>query len=144
MAGGALDEEDEITGINVTPLVDVMLVLLIIFMVTANYVSSSAIDLEMPQAETGESTSVDKAINLMIDGESNIFVDGEKVDELGLVVALKEGKEKLGVENAQALITADVKTPHGEVVRLIDLVRKNGIKDFAINVEIPSADAVAK
>lgn len=142
MAGGPLDDDtDEITGINVTPLVDVMLVLLIIFMVTANYVSSSAIDLKMPQAETGEQTDASKNITLLIDDMSNLYVDGNPVERDSLAVAIKEAKEKLGVENAQALITADVKTPHGEVVKLIDLVRKNGISDFAINVEVPGGTA---
>ena len=53
MAGGDLGEDDGITGINVTPLVDVMLVLLIIFMVTANYIANQAISLQLPKAATG-------------------------------------------------------------------------------------------
>ena len=54
MAGGAhMDDDDEITGINVTPLVDIMLVLLIIFMVASNYIVKEAIEVNLPKAATG-------------------------------------------------------------------------------------------
>ena len=142
MAGGMLDDDqDEITGINVTPLVDVMLVLLIIFMVTANYVSSSSIGLQLPEAQTGETSTQVKNLELMIDADSQIYVDGVKVAKENVSIAIEKSKKALGKENPQALITADVKTPHGEVVKLIDLVRKNGISEFALNVEVPSGSA---
>lgn len=138
MAGMLDDDQDEITGINVTPLVDVMLVLLIIFMVTANYVSSSSIGLKLPEAETGKAAVQDKKIELMIDANSNIYVDGEKFTKELVAAAIVKRKEKRGSKDVQALITADVKTPHGEVVKLIDVVRKNGISEFALNVEVPA------
>lgn len=132
MAGGAYDDEG-INDINVTPMVDVMLVLLIILMVTANYISNQAIGLQLPKAATGQDSG---ALNLgfSIDKDSKVFLDGREVSytELpGLIQSRK--KEKPDV---QALISADVKTPHGEVVKLIDTVRKNGILNFAINVEV--------
>lgn len=142
MAGGSFDnDQDEITGINVTPLVDVMLVLLIIFMVTANYVSSSSLGLKLPEAETGEASGVSSSLEIMIDAESNVYLNGELVERAQLGDAIKVTKADLGDKKAQALITADVLTPHGEVVKLIDLVRKNGISEFALNVEVPSGSA---
>ena len=142
MAGGSFDnDQDEITGINVTPLVDVMLVLLIIFMVTANYVSSSSLGLKLPEAETGEASGVSSSLEIMIDAESNVYLNGELVERAQLGDAIKATKADLGDKKAQALITADVLTPHGEVVKLIDLVRKNGISEFALNVEVPSGSA---
>ena len=142
MAGGSFDDDqDEITGINVTPLVDVMLVLLIIFMVTANYVSSSSLGLKLPEAETGESTGVASSLEIMIDAESNVYLNGTQVGRSDLGEEIKKTKNELGDKPAQALITADVLTPHGEVVKLIDLVRQNGISEFALNVEVPSGSA---
>jgi biopolymer transport protein ExbD len=142
MAGGMLDDDqDEITGINVTPLVDVMLVLLIIFMVTANYVSSSSLGLKLPEAETGATGNTAKNIELVIDADSNIYVDGKKTGKEEIVSVIKQAKEKFGEKKPQALITADVLTPHGEVVKLIDLVRKNGISEFALNVEVPTSSS---
>lgn len=142
MAGGSFDnDQDEITGINVTPLVDVMLVLLIIFMVTANYVSSSSLGLKLPEAETGEASGGSSSLEITIDAESNVYLDGDLVERAKLGDAIKATKANLGDKKAQALITADVLTPHGEVVKLIDLVRKNGISEFALNVEVPSGSA---
>lgn len=133
------DDQDEITGINVTPLVDVMLVLLIIFMVTANYVSSSSLGLNLPEAETAATGQAGESIELIIDADSQIYVNGKVTKMSDMSSSLEDAKKKFGKNKPQALITADVLTPHGEVVKLIDLVRKNGINEFALNVEVPSA-----
>lgn len=132
MAANDVDE-DGITGINVTPLVDVMLVLLIIFMVTANYISQQAITLELPKASTGENPGT---VNLgfALDKKSKLYLDGEPTD-------YQKVKERIDQENAagkklQALISADSATPHGAVIKLMDEVRKHGITDIAFNVEV--------
>ncbi|SMF39597.1 ExbD/TolR family protein [Pseudobacteriovorax antillogorgiicola] len=133
MAGGAdIDEEDGITDINVTPFVDVMLVLLIIFMVTANYINTPGIDLNLPEAETGAGLEQSQ-LTFTIDRNSVIYVDGKAVNEAGLASIVKSKKAE--DPKIQATIAADQSTPHGAVIKLIDLVRKNGITDFAINVE---------
>lgn len=133
MAGGAdFDEDEGITGINVTPLVDVMLVLLIIFMVTANYINTPGIDLNLPKAETGK--GVEKGqLAFTIDKDSNIFLDGQLVKQTELAAAVKKRKDEN--PKVQATIAADQSTPHGAVIQLIDSVRKNGVSDFAINVD---------
>ncbi|MEZ4743691.1 MAG: biopolymer transporter ExbD [Bdellovibrionota bacterium] len=142
MAGSTSDDEDEITGINVTPLVDVMLVLLVIFMLTANYVVNRAIEVKLPSAETGDEKVTTLNMAFLLDKDSKLFLDGKPVsyDEIGEkirgVIAIGEASAK----NPQAMITADERTPHGAVVKLIDTVRKNGIKEFAINVEVPSTN----
>ena len=134
MAGGANfgDDDEGITDINVTPLVDIMLVLLIIFMVTANYMNSQAIDLNLPKASTGESTGSSN-LSFSIYAQSELFLDGEAVgyEELEALIEERQGKG----ESLQALIAADQATPHGDVVKLIDVIRRNGVTDFAINVE---------
>ncbi|MFW7381358.1 MAG: ExbD/TolR family protein [Oligoflexus sp.] len=137
MAGGANlgDEDETISSINVTPFVDVMLVLLIIFMVTANYLNSQSINLDLPQAATGEATENSAAsLGFSINKDSEIFLDGKPLDieELPTMIAAR----REGGESLQALIAADQATPHGAVIKLIDIVRKNGITDFAINVEV--------
>lgn len=134
MAGGSsMNDEEGINDINVTPLVDVMLVLLIIFMVTATYITNQSIALELPKASTGADTATGN-LGFSIDKDSKLFLDGKPVtyEELsGIIAERKQAKPDL-----QALISADVKTPHGEVVKLIDVIRKNGIINFAINVEV--------
>jgi len=134
MSGGALDDDEAITGINVTPFVDVMLVLLVIFMVTATYIANQSIQVKLPKASTGEEA---KSINLgfTLDKESNLYLDGVPIlmDSVKDLIATKKKNTTTGL---QALITADESTPHGSVVKLIDVIRKNGITEFAINVEV--------
>jgi biopolymer transport protein ExbD len=84
MAGGAQNDSDEmITAINVTPLVDIILVLLIIFMLTANIIMSPAIEVELPQAATGEGTEpTTLALTLKKTGE--LYLNGQVTDEARL------------------------------------------------------------
>jgi biopolymer transport protein ExbD len=139
MAGGANlgDDDQGITDINVTPLVDVMLVLLIIFMVTANYIANQAINLNLPKAATGE-TPGDTNLGFSINAESEFFLDGEPVSLDQLPALIEQRREEN--PRLQALIAADEQTPHGSVVKLIDIIRKNGITDFAINVEVEAQE----
>ena len=137
MAGGALDNnEEEISGINVTPLVDIMLVLLIIFMVTASFIASKAIELKLPEAESAQTQKPDeKTLVFAIDREGQLWMDNTPVgfDEVGPKIR-GEREKKPGV-NLAANISADAKTPYEMVVKLIDIVRKNEIIDFAITTD---------
>jgi biopolymer transport protein ExbD len=136
MAGGASDQEDEITGINVTPLVDIMLVLLIIFMVTASYIVNKSINIQLPKAATGEAIPETKNLAFVLDKDAQLFLDGRPITFEELPSKVAEAKAAAGdTATVQALIAADTATPHGVVVKLIDLVRKSGITDFAINIE---------
>ena len=132
MAGKLSDGDDEITDINVTPFVDIMLVLLVIFMVTATYITRQSIDINLPDAQTSEGSD-SKALTFAINAESEIFLDGSKIAMADLDARLQEEKQKKGKVTAE--ISADQTTPHGSVIKLIDVMRKNGINDFAIAVE---------
>tara|TARA_B100001094_G_C18122375_1_gene767566 strand:- start:1148 stop:1561 length:414 start_codon:yes stop_codon:yes gene_type:complete len=134
MAGGVnLDDDDTINEINVTPFVDVMLVLLVIFMVTANYMNNAAIELKLPEAATGKDPG-SSGLEFSLDGEGQLYLNSKKISFAGIKQAI--ATESQGKPVSQALISADEKTPHGQVIKLIDAVRKNGIKDFAIQVEV--------
>lgn len=120
--------EDEITGINITPLVDVVLVLLIIFMVTANHLNKASIEVTLPSAETG--TTVDNRDHLVfsIDEQRNIYLDDTLIT--------KEVLASTVANSAPTAVTvrADRTTPHGAVIELIDTLRANGIDEFALQV----------
>ena len=84
MAGIASDSDDEITGINVTPLVDVMLVLLIILMVTATYIVNRSINVNLPKADTGENNDKTKNLAFVLDAKNQLYLDGKPgVDRAG-------------------------------------------------------------
>ncbi len=139
MAGRLLDSgDDAITDINVTPFVDVMLVLLVIFMVTANYIVNQSINIQLPKADTGQVIQT-RNLALVIDKESKVYLDGKpvEIDVLGEKITTFKATQADGT-SVQALISADTATPHGTVVKVIDVVRKSGITELAINVESAS------
>jgi biopolymer transport protein ExbD len=133
MAGSAQSDDGEITGINVTPLVDIMLVLLIIFMVTAQQlVKQATIEVELPKAAAGgESTATTLAIVITKDGKS--FVDGVEMTEDELIKKIQAAPDKK--EDMQAMISADTSAMHGNVVHMLDVLKTQGITKFAIQIE---------
>jgi biopolymer transport protein ExbD len=130
MAQSSTQSDDMIAGINVTPLVDVVLVLLVVLMVTATYIASRAIPVDLPRAATGEAASAPVAVS--VDSGGTLYLDGTRVaeDELRarLRVAHRRNKE------LRAVIAADGAVPHRRVVHVIDLLRQEQIVRFAINV----------
>src|SRR5690606_18134656 len=115
MAGGARqgDEETPITDINVTPLVDVVLVLLIILMVTATaIVKQKDIPVELPEAETGDAKQQEQPTTLAvsIDQEGQIYLDAEKITLEGLKTRARESREK--DPETRAILNADARIPH--------------------------------
>jgi len=132
MAGGARQNDDEIiSDINVTPFVDVALVLLIIFMVTATYIVAQSIPVDLPEAGTGEDVVTTFAVTITADGQ--LFLDGEKIDEPGIRKKIQTALKTN--DDVRVVIAGDKAVPHGSVVSIIDLVRKEGVAKFAINIE---------
>ena len=126
------DDDDLIADINITPFVDIILVVLIIFMVTATTIVKSSIKVELPDAATGEATeSTSLGVTLLVDG--GLLLDGEAISPEALATKLKA--EKAARDDVVVLISADKSVAHGRVTWLIDLVRSQGIAKFAINID---------
>lgn len=141
MAGG-LEEDDDggLSGINVVPLVDIMLVLLIIFMVSTEFVQQELknkippnIPVELPKAASAIDTDP-TLLSLVVNRAGELYLNGEPSDLTkvkGYIDAMKaEGKDKM-----QAVIAADERVSHGAVIELVDNIRLWGIDDFAINTK---------
>jgi len=134
MAGNIASGGDDelITGINVTPLVDIVLVLLIIFMVTATYIVREAIEVDLPRAaHAGEAVGTTLAIVLTRDGA--IYLDGVRRSEAELAERARAAVAK--DRDTRAIISADRAALHGAVVRVIDVVKGAGVTRFAIHIE---------
>jgi len=134
--GSKLDLNDEpISEINVVPLVDIVLVVLIIFMVTAPMIMKPSINVNLPKAASGESTQPTKlSISLTKDGQ--ILLNGTVATEDA--IKLKAEEELKSNAEVQAVISADRDVPHGTVVRILDVVKLAGVKKFAISIEKPN------
>ncbi|MCK5799457.1 MAG: biopolymer transporter ExbD [Deltaproteobacteria bacterium] len=123
-----------ITDINVTPMVDILLVLLVIFMVTATYIVRDSLEVKLPEASTGEPKKV-TILALTLDAKGVLALNGQAVTEAEVRAFIAQYKAK--GKRLEAIIAADKDVSHGKVVRLIDLVRKEGVIKFAINVLRP-------
>jgi biopolymer transport protein ExbD len=120
--------DEEITGINVTPLVDVTLVLLIVFMVTAKLIAGQGIPLDLPKAKTAGATQT--VLNVAIDATGAIRANGEPVTNDAELrrragQALKENPE------LRTVISASAAASHGNVMHVLDTVRDAGISRVA-------------
>lgn len=134
MAGnfGNSSDEEMISGINVTPLVDVVLVLLIIFLITAPVIYQSAIKVQLPKARTGEPMAKSPLI-FSISKEGRLSWDKETISWDTLDERLKDLGHRASEETA--MINADQGTLHGNVIRLMDALREAGLTRFALNVD---------
>jgi biopolymer transport protein ExbD len=121
-----------IVGINVTPMVDVVLVLLIIMMVSATYIVSQSLKVELPKTASSDET-VSKTYVVTVTKEGNYYYNDKPITRDGLA---KELRSALAAsKDVNLVITADEDAHHGKVVGVIDLAKVEGITKFAINVE---------
>jgi len=127
-------EDDAITGINVTPLVDVTLVLLIIFMVTARFISEPSIGVNLPKTSSSSPGEItENNVFLTIDERRQIFLNNAVVSRQELGARIKQlQQEKPGLN---LILRADKSVTHGEVISVLDEVRNQGITQFGIAVE---------
>jgi biopolymer transport protein ExbD len=131
--GGTSDDGDEITGINVTPLVDIVLVLLIIFMVTANMIVKETVEVDLPRAKNTQDKTVQGPVMLTMDKDEKIYFDGAEVQSDALMAKMKEAVAK--DKEVRAIISADQTLNYGKVMALIDQVKNAGIAKFALNIQ---------
>ncbi|MEI9941728.1 MAG: biopolymer transporter ExbD [Pseudomonadota bacterium] len=131
MAMQTSDADEMISGINITPLVDVVLVLLVVLMVTSSYLASLGIPVDLPKGATGESTASILSVSVSRDGA--FFLDGKPVTD-------PEFRERVhraytSDHDLRAVIAADGGAAHRSVVHVIDLLRQERITRFALNVD---------
>jgi len=129
-------DDDVIADINITPFVDIILVVLIIFMVTATKIVESSIKVNLPDAATGEATE-STSLGLTLTEAGDLLLDGEPIDKAGLQAKIREAKATS--DDVVCLIAADKSVEHGRVVWLIDLVKSEGVVKFALNIDKANA-----
>lgn len=151
MAGGADDDDGMISGINVTPLVDITLVLLIIMMVTARIIVSQSVPMDLPKMASGKQVQLQFRVDISKSGETlvdgakvagEVFVDGKRVEDIKQVRAL--AREALAkTPELRAVISADKAVQHGLVLRAMDELKLASVNKIAFGVAPRSPDAPA-
>jgi biopolymer transport protein ExbD len=132
MASAAKDDDDGLVqGINVTPLVDVCLVLLVIMMVTAKAIVQQQVPLDLPQAAKSQLATVVFQVDVLSNGD--VTVDSAKLDKVEQV--LPKAKEALAKNSdLRVNIRADASVPHGKVMRVVDLLKQAGVSKIAFGI----------
>jgi biopolymer transport protein ExbD len=127
-----MDDNADISEINVVPLVDIILVVLIIFMLTAPMIMKPSIKVNLPKAATGEQT-VQTQLSVTIAANGSLTLNGKPADSAQIsseaAAALQTNPD------IQAVIAADKDVPHGTVVGILDLIKSVGVKKFAISID---------
>lgn len=132
MAANLPDDDDAISAINVTPFVDVVLVLLIVLMVTSTQIVRAQLMVDLPKAASG-GDAVPSTLNVTLLADGGLLIDGSPSDLSALAGEVQ--KQKAADPKVQAVIAADKGVPYGKVVEVIDVVKTNGVTSFALNIE---------
>jgi len=139
MAGNSLYHDDEggggaITDINVTPFVDVVLVLLVVFIVTAKLIVARGVEIDKPKAATGG--DVQSTLRVSVNAAGELYVNGDKyASDPAAVARIKE--IAAASSKPKAIIAGDRKSAYGGVMRAIDLVQQAGVTAIALENERP-------
>jgi biopolymer transport protein ExbD len=139
MAGaqnGNGEDEGLLASINIIPFVDIVLVLLIIFMLTSIAIVRASMVVNLPKAATG-GARVESTVNIVCNKDGSLMLNGAPSTALEIGGFVK--RESATNPKLQAVIAADKGVEYGHVVDLIDLVKRNGVSAFALDVERQTA-----
>ena len=134
MAGSPLEQDDDevVAQINVVPFVDIVLVLLIIFLLTASVIARASIPVDLPRAANA-SQVVDATLNIVITAAGDLFLDGKSVTPAALADAVRS--RSLADPKLRAVIAGDKAVRYEHVVHVIDILKQSGVNAFALNIE---------
>jgi len=137
MGAASSDSDDDIiAAINITPMVDIMLVLLIIFMLTASVIEDKSIKVELPEAQTATKTE-ESPLGIPIDADGAWYLNGVPTNEDDLRETIRA--EQAADKDVQVIIESDHSVSYGTVVSVIDLAKQEGVVSYALNTEPTSA-----
>ena len=134
MAHTQHNPDEPITQINVVPLVDIMLVLLIIFMLTASFIATPSVPVQLPKSFTSD-PSLPRSVSVVVDAKGQVFFQGKKIvpEELsGQLRASAATNPELRV-----VLSADKSLTHGRVLEVLDQIRQGGVTMVALGVDKP-------
>mgnify|MGYP005638609631 FL=1 len=116
--------------IDIVPLVDVLMVLIVFFLVTMQFRNLRAINIRLPEIETAGSNLLQNEIVLSVDREGNYYLNDSELSEQKLEVALRAASQL--PQKPKVLIVADEDVPLKKVTRLVDICRSNELQDFRL------------
>jgi biopolymer transport protein ExbD len=134
--GFGSDPNDElVTGVNITPIVDVALVLLVVFLVTSSLIVSKSIQVEVPRAATGAETAVG-LLAFVVTSAGDLYVNGQPARLEDIPGAVTEARRRIDPgQKLSAFVSADVAAPYGRFAEVVDRLRQVGVTDIALDTK---------
>ncbi|MEW6515809.1 MAG: biopolymer transporter ExbD [candidate division FCPU426 bacterium] len=117
--------------INITPLTDVMMVLLVIFMVTTPLIMKASIDINLPQAHAKQDAPVER-LQIMLTQDGKIYLEREPLSLGELGAKLQSYFQKAGAGETSVTVAADKLVPYGDAVRVLDIARQAGAQKLVL------------
>lgn len=127
------DDESIVAEINMTPLIDIMLVLLIIFMVTSTAALESGLDIELPKTQITNEKKQDEILIVTLDKTGKVAIQGKRVEDADIPAKLAATLKELKTESV--ILEGDTKAFLGKAVELMDIAKSAGAKNFSIAAE---------
>jgi biopolymer transport protein ExbD len=123
------DSSDVVSEINITPLVDVMLVLMVVFILTAPLLNN-AVRINLPKTSTTEPANPTKSVTVSVDGASKIYIDKREVD----LVALEPELKRVVATNPELAVSlqADEGVPYRAVAKVIANIQRSGVTKLSV------------
>ncbi len=125
-------DDDEIGNINITPMVDVILVLLVIFMVTANFLKKESININLPKVQAAD-PNVAQSVQVAITRDGKILLEGQSTTEEKLFANLQ--RDSKFRPNMRLTLSADENLSYGTITKLMGIIRKAGVTKIALSVK---------
>ncbi|MEJ5301232.1 MAG: biopolymer transporter ExbD [Thermodesulforhabdaceae bacterium] len=125
-------DEELITEINVIPLVDIVLVILIIFLLVAQIMGPSVFKVKLPEADNADASKM-SPVTVWINQEGQLALNGYGVTKEELIESIKKFREEN--EDLQVIVSADERVYYGDAVRILDILRGEGVKRLALQVQ---------
>jgi biopolymer transport protein ExbD len=118
--------------LNVTSLIDVLFLLLIFFMISTTFLSTPAIQLELPKAKNADAVRQEPLV-VYVDAQGDLFLNDEPVDVALLPAALKD--KLLENDDKAVILKADSRVSHGSVVEVMDIVKGAGARRLVVSTQ---------
>jgi len=121
-------------GINLTPLIDVLFILIIFFTVSSTFLEQPGIELKLPEAESSESHTAQKVI-VYVDNNKNLYLNDNPVELENVAQAVET---LISAQTDKSVVLhADEEVSHGIIIKIMDLLRKQGIYKIIISTSKP-------
>ena len=131
-SGGFRRRKRQVT-LDLTPLIDCIFQLLVFFLLTASFITTPNMGVELPKASAKSSSTQSKDLLVVVTRDGKIQFDGELLDSASLLTTLRAKQKEQ--PNSRVLIQADKKAYHGNVVRVMDAAKAAGFKRLGVAIQ---------